>query len=99
MRYKHECWRRVTISGIKVENVNIRNILLARVNTDFGIRQPSIRGECYLINHAKSLILDLYDDRGMDVVAFEKEALLDLYHSHNELILDFDRERIDRVFS
>lgn len=97
---KRMCLRRVTVTDLKVKDVCSRNILLALVNTDFGSkRQPSIHGECFFINHTKGLVLNLYDDRGLDVVALKKDALQNLYRSHNEWILDYDREQIDRVFS
>ena len=97
--YKSECWKRVTISGIRAADVNSEQIIEAAINTDFGTRKPQIRGECYLINKTKRLVLNLYDDRGMDVVSTDKEALQALYKSHNKLILDYDREHIDKVFS
>ena len=96
---KRMCWRRVTIADLKVKDVNSRNILLALVNTDFSSRrQPSLRGECFFINHTKGLVLLLYDDRGMDVVALKKDTLEKLYKSHNEWILNNVREQIDQVF-
>ncbi len=97
--YKCERWRRLTVSGLKVENIQINNILVSIINTDFGIRYPSIRGECYFINHTKGLVLNLYDDRGMDVVAQKKEILLPLYKTHSDWLLDYDRDQIDQVFS
>ncbi|SDI23048.1 protein of unknown function, partial [Pseudomonas benzenivorans] len=45
------------------------------------------------------LVLNLYDDRGMDVVAIKREPLLSLYKIHNEWLLNYDREHIDEVFS
>ncbi|MEM7712494.1 MAG: DUF3885 domain-containing protein [Cyanobacteria bacterium P01_A01_bin.68] len=97
---KRMCLRRVTVTDLKVKDVNSRNILLALINTDFSsIRKPSLHGECYFINHTKGLILLPYDDRGMDVVALKKETLQNLYKSHNKWILARNREQIDRVFS
>ena len=97
---KRMCWRRVTIANLKVKDVNSRNILLALINNDFSLRRiPSLHGECFFINHTKGLVLLLYDDRGMDVVALKKDTLQNLYQSHNEWILDRNREEIDRVFS
>ncbi len=56
-------------------------------------------GECFIINKTKSIILNLYDDRGMDVISSNREALIPLYQSHNEWLLNYDRERMDLVFS
>lgn len=99
LNYKCEFWHRATAAGLTTKNANINKILLALINSDFGSRQPSIGGECYFINHTKGLVLNLYDDRGMDVVAIKKETLLPLYKIHNEWLLNYDRERIDQVFS
>jgi hypothetical protein len=97
--YKRECWKRVTISGITTEDINTEQLLKAAINTDFLTRFPQMNGECYLINKTKQIILNLYDDRGMDVVSTTKEALESLYNTHNDRILNYDRERIDKVFS
>ena len=97
----HKCqhWHRATASSLKTEHVNINKILQALVNTDFSSRSPSIGGECYFINHTKGLALNLYDDRGMDVVALKRETLLPLYKIYNEWLLNHDREHINEVFS
>ena len=94
---KRMCLRRLTVRELKVKDVNSRNILLALINGSK--RLPSLNGECFFINHTKDLVLLLYDDRGMDVVALKKDALQNLYQSHNEWILAHNREQIDRVFS
>jgi len=96
--FKRECWRRVTISNLTASDVKVGNILEAMINTDFGIRKPSLPGECFFINHDKGIILNLYDDRGMDVIASNKKALDTIYKKHNSWILDYDREKIDAVF-
>ena len=97
--FKSYCWRRVCISGIQTKDIDTRNLLEAMINTDFSVRGPSLRGECFFINHDKDVVLNLYDDRGMDVVAAEKDVLIPLYEKCNDIILDHDREKIDSVFN
>jgi hypothetical protein len=99
LNYKCEFWHRATASGLTAKDANIKKILLALINTDFGSRHPSTGGECYFINHTKGLVLNLYDDRGMDIVALKKETLRPLYRTHNKWLLNYDREHIDQVFS
>lgn len=41
----------------------------------------------------------LYDDHGLDVLGGTRELLFPLYHRFHSWILDYDRERINRVFS
>ena len=97
--YKCECWKRVTISNITSADIDAEKLFKAAINTDFPNLMPQFNGECYLINKTKQLVLNLYDDRGMDVVSTNKEQLSTLYKTHNEMILDYDREKIDDVFS
>nr|WP_246187573.1 DUF3885 domain-containing protein [Ornithinibacillus caprae] len=44
------------------------------------------------------MIYHLYDDRGCDVIASNKEDLYSLYKECNKWILDYDRVEIDKVF-
>lgn len=91
-------WNKAVISGLNTKDINVKNILLGLINIDFGERQPFVKGRCLFINHTKDIVLNLYDDRGMDVVALEKRALEQLYKSHSDFILEYDRERIDEMF-
>lgn len=54
--------------------------------------------DIFFINATKNTIFHLYDSRGLDIVASSKEALFTVYKKYNEWILDYDRERIDKVF-
>ncbi len=83
----------------KVKNVNYSNVLQAISNMDFPTRMPSIAGEVFFINDTKKIILNMYDDRGMDIIANRKETLERIYQEYNEWILDYDREKIDAVFN
>ncbi|RAZ81361.1 DUF3885 domain-containing protein [Planococcus halotolerans] len=52
----------------------------------------------YLINVSQQLIYHLYDDRGCDIIAADKEGIRFLYEQYNDWILDYDREKIDAIF-
>lgn len=54
--------------------------------------------DIYFVNVTKKMIFHLYDDRGCDVIASNKEDLRALYEECNEWILDYDREQIDQLF-
>nr|WP_315363603.1 DUF3885 domain-containing protein [Cytobacillus firmus] len=54
--------------------------------------------DIYFVNVTKKMIFHLYDDRGCDVIASNKEDLRPLYEEYNEWILDYDREQIDQLF-
>ena len=41
----------------------------------------------------------LYDDRGLDILGGSRELLLPLYHQFNDWILEYNLEKIDRLFA
>ncbi|MFD1206338.1 DUF3885 domain-containing protein [Sporosarcina contaminans] len=49
--------------------------------------------------YRKKMIYHLYDDRGCDIIAVNIEDLRELYEKYNDWILDYDRERIDLLFT
>ncbi|MEH6944336.1 DUF3885 domain-containing protein [Bacillus sp. JJ722] len=54
--------------------------------------------DIYFLNVTKKMIYHLYDDRGCDVIASNKENLFSLYKELNNWILDYDRKQIDQLF-
>lgn len=54
--------------------------------------------EIYFVNVTRKMIFHLYDDRGCDVIASNKEDLRPLYLTYNDWILDYDRDHIDQLF-
>ena len=54
--------------------------------------------DIYFVNVTQKLIYHLYDDRGCDVIASNKEDLHQLYTACHDWILDYDREQIDQLF-
>ncbi len=52
----------------------------------------------FLINTVRDLIFHLYDDRGLDIVSKDTEALHLLYKKYNSCIMDYDRKRIESIF-
>ncbi|MFL0198907.1 DUF3885 domain-containing protein [Clostridium sp. WILCCON 0269] len=52
----------------------------------------------YLFDVENHVMLHLYDDRGLDIVAHDKNTLMSLYEKLNAWVLDYDRKQIDKVF-
>jgi len=97
--------RNVAIIKTILEKINYGNILTAIGNTDFGTRQPRLEQssyftakEVYFVNIDRKLIFHMYDDRGLDIIAADKETIRPIYTKHNDWILDYDREQIDKHF-
>jgi Domain of unknown function (DUF3885) len=60
---------------------------------------PSVSGCVYFLNPATAIIVHMYDDRGLDVIAATREALMPVYRTFNDWVLDYDRERIAKALS
>ncbi|MCM3630805.1 DUF3885 domain-containing protein [Paenibacillus glycanilyticus] len=53
----------------------------------------------YIVNETKKTIFHFYDSRGLDIVSGSPETLRSQYYKRNNWILNYDRERIDSIFS
>jgi hypothetical protein len=73
-------------------------VLKGIADADHG-RSPAISSRVYFVNVRTCIIVHMYDDRGLDVIASDKDALHGLYHDFNAWILDHDRARIREIFS
>jgi hypothetical protein len=78
-------------------NENVSLILEAIANVDF-FRTPRITDYVYFINRSRNIILNMYDDRGLDVIATNRESLVSLYRSRPSWILAYDLPRIRDTF-
>lgn len=54
--------------------------------------------DVFFINVTKDIIMFIYDDRGCEVIAKNKEMIRDLYEKYKEWIPDYERESIDDLF-
>ncbi|WET67790.1 DUF3885 domain-containing protein [Sphingobacterium sp.] len=97
--------RNIGVIKLTSGRINHKTVLLAIANQDFPSRFPRLENnhiisskEIYFININKKLILNMYDDRGLDVVATDIETLRPIYEKHKDWILDYDREQIEKLF-
>ncbi|QQT28753.1 DUF3885 domain-containing protein [Sphingobacterium multivorum] len=97
--------RNIGVIKLTLGRINHKTILLAIANQDFPSRFPRLENnhiisnkEIYFINISKKLILNMYDDRGLDVVATDIETLRPIYEKHKDWILAYDREQIEKLF-
>jgi hypothetical protein len=97
--------RNIALIELSAERINYKNILTAIGHSDFPPRQPRLDQngvftdkEIYFVNIDRKLIFHMYDDRGLDIIAADKETLRPIYERHNDLILNYDRSDIDKLF-
>jgi hypothetical protein len=98
--------RNLAIIKLKSGRVNHKTLLMAIANQDFPSRLPRLEynqiisnKEIYFININKKLIFNMYDDRGLDLVASDIETLRPIYENHKDWILDYDRAQIEKLFT
>lgn len=92
------------VLSCKKNDIRYNQLLTAISYEDFPHPSRILKGfrrndmDIYFINVSKKMIYHLYDDRGCDVIASNKEDLRPLYEDCNHWILDYDREQIDELF-
>lgn len=72
----------------------LNNIITAELGGDY-----RYSGTVFMFNLSTDLMFFMYDDRGADLIATKKETLKPFYTKLNGMLLDYDREQMDRVFS
>ncbi|MCU5436309.1 DUF3885 domain-containing protein [Bacillus mobilis] len=64
----------------------------------FGRKKEISYPDVFLINVTKDIIMFIYDDRGCEVIAKNKETIRNLYEKYKKWIPDYERESIDNLF-
>ena len=97
--------RNVAVVKVAAERINYHNILTAISHSDFPPRQPRLdqngvftAKEVYFVNIDKKLIFHMYDDRGLDIIAADKETIRPIYLKQHDWLLDYDRKQIEKQF-
>ena len=67
----------------------IQNVLWCALANDLGV-SPRLECAAYLVNLQEGLAMYPYDDRGMDIVGPNTEALRGLYNKHHSWLLSYD---------
>jgi hypothetical protein len=90
-------WRRL-IKKMDSNDPLLLKLISSIIHVDFPNRSPRIEGELYFILDESNTIINIYDDRGMDVGAKSISDLKPLYERFNDWILEYDRKEIDEKF-
>ena len=83
---------------MEANRIGYREVLRAIMNMDFPSRTPRIQDRVYFVNRSRNIILHMYDDRGMDLIAPSVEGLKAIYQQHKDWVLDYDRSSIEERF-
>ncbi|HEX8348611.1 MAG TPA: DUF3885 domain-containing protein [Hymenobacter sp.] len=90
-------WNRVCASTT-VAAIPYANIFRAISYQNSPPRKPVVYGDIYFLNQRTGVIFNMYDDRGIDIIAPNPEVLRSIYERQYDLILDYDRQQIEDVF-
>ncbi|MCA1060153.1 DUF3885 domain-containing protein [Rossellomorea aquimaris] len=86
-------------------DIRYQQLLMAISYEDFTHPTQLLKGfqhaglEIYFVNVTRKIIYHLYDDRGCDIIASDKEDIRSLYNDRNDWILDYDRQRIENMMN
>ncbi len=72
------------------------SVLEGIANADHA-QTPSVAGRVYFLNPASAMIVHMYDDRGLDIIAASGETLIPIYRTFNDWVLNSDRERMAKA--
>ena len=92
LEYHHEY-----LFPVKINSGNSLAVLWAVCSSDLGI-QPSAKLDCYFIDFDRQLVAHPYDDRGMDIVAMNRQSLTFLYKDYYHYLLEYDLKRMQTKF-
>ena len=81
----------------ELSEFNPDNILREILLSDLGGKYD-LASSVYFVCFADKVLFHLYDDRGADLCAEKTESIFHIYSDLNDLILEYDRERIDSIF-
>lgn len=87
------------------QDLRYASLIKAACNEDFPLT-PKFRREkgmyypdVFFINVSKNLIYFIYDDRGCEVIAADKETLRPVYEKYPEWLYEYNREDMRRLFA
>lgn len=78
--------------------VQIRELLWLDIANEMPVEPASGGCSTWLFDFDNEIILDAYDDRGLDIISTKRTALQPLYEKFADWLLDFDREEMDAAF-
>ncbi|OLS38240.1 hypothetical protein BTR22_07040 [Alkalihalophilus pseudofirmus] len=87
----------------KKGDLNYPLLIKATCNKDFqlkpklGKRKGAYDPDVFFVNISKNIIYYIYDDRGCEVIATNKEAIVPLYNDYTEWVAEYNRDEIERM--
>lgn len=87
--------------NLKQLSFHIKDLLMQIILADFpphGGGNSQFESSVFFFDTNNDLMFHLYDDRGLDLVAKDKNVLYPFYKKYNPWIVGYDRTRIEEIF-
>jgi hypothetical protein len=78
--------------------INYPFLLKAISFSDYPIAGGGLVDSLYFVNLTRNLILHMYDDRGLDLIATTRAALQPIYDTHKAWLLPYDLAKMQATF-
>ncbi len=82
---------------LKGRNFPSTSIFKRIAQSDFG-KGKNYCNSVYIFNLRINVLFHMYDDRGIDLIAADKDILKPFYKKLNHMLLDYDRTRMSNLF-
>lgn len=79
--------------------MDVEELLRGKIYSTICEDEYSSIGDLFIVNSTNNTIFHLYDERGLDIVSQRKETITNLYKDFEKWILEYDRKRIDEIFT
>ena len=83
---------------LKIHNLFIDDLLEKIIMADIGGCNALV-SNVYFAETKNNILFHIYDDRGADLVSSNKESLFSIFKKLNSWILNYDREKINNIFT
>ncbi len=83
----------------KLNDFQPNKVLKEIIQADLGSGNYFLTSSVYFVSINDAVLFHLYDDRGADLAAGKKETIQYIYQNLNAWVVDYDREKMERVFN
>ena len=83
---------------VKMNDLNVHALLWAVMSAELSIKPSANIVAVYFVDFEREIIFHPYDDRGLDIIASDKNTLLPIYKKYRDWIVEWNLEEIQEKF-
>lgn len=96
--FGEDAFRFVQYVNINLNCSDVDTLIWASVSSDMCIEPRARFPKVYFVDFSGKKLVHIYDDRGMDIVGLDYDAIKPFYTKFNGWLLDYDRKVMDEKF-